>query len=358
MQTLHPVLKRGGMYWDHELFSDEVLKGRLGRVQAEIAATGDDAWLLYGDSERYGDLAYVSHYLPRVRAALAVIPRTGEPTLFVAAGPRDLPREKGMTAIHDVRGLGRGMRDVVKLLQERGLERGRLGIAGRRQSLTVVDWREISAGLPHAEWADRDGTMSLLRTVKQPEEVTAIRKAAQIVQTGLEQAKTALRPDVNVRSALADVDKAMRCQGAEDVRLMIASGAQTTVALRPTDDRTLERDDVVLLLAAAEFQRYWAEGAQTYVLGSADDELRKVAMAATNGVHAMLSAAHSEVKASELAERAADALAPAGSPMSSAQAYGLGHGVGLDLEESPSISANDSSVLLAGSALALSLIHI
>ena len=100
MQTLHPVLKRGGLFWDRQLLPEEVFRGRLARVQAAIAASGDAAWLIYGDAQRYGHLAYVTHFLPRLRAALAIVPREGDPTLLAQIGSRDVPASRRRSLPH------------------------------------------------------------------------------------------------------------------------------------------------------------------------------------------------------------------------------------------------------------------
>src|SRR5581483_10137821 len=87
MQTLHTVLKRGGLVWVQEDVPAALFPPRLALVQEAIAAHGHDAWLVYGDAYRYGDLAYLSHFLPRVRGALLLVPRSGAPTLLVTCGP-------------------------------------------------------------------------------------------------------------------------------------------------------------------------------------------------------------------------------------------------------------------------------
>ena len=55
MQSLHPVLKRGGLFWDRALLPPTLFADRYKRIQAAIAEAGDDAWLVYGDAQRYGD---------------------------------------------------------------------------------------------------------------------------------------------------------------------------------------------------------------------------------------------------------------------------------------------------------------
>ncbi len=94
MQTLHPVLKHGGLFSDWDLLPRPMFIDRYARIQSAIAAAGDDAWLIYGDAQRYGDVAYVSHFVPRLRSVLVLVPKTGKPDLELASQRyRDLVKE-------------------------------------------------------------------------------------------------------------------------------------------------------------------------------------------------------------------------------------------------------------------------
>src|SRR5829696_6776291 len=128
MQTLHSVLKRGGLVWVQDDVPPALFPPRLGRVQQAIRDAGHDAWLVYGDAYRYGDLAYLSHFLPRVRGALLLIPAAGEPTLLVAVGSRDIPAAKSLTCTDDVRPYTRLPGEAIKLIRERDLADKRIGL--------------------------------------------------------------------------------------------------------------------------------------------------------------------------------------------------------------------------------------
>jgi Xaa-Pro aminopeptidase len=352
MQTLHPVIKRGGLYWDQELLPRSVFEHRLQAVQAEIASSGDDAWVLYGDAMRYGDMAYVSHFLPRTRSAVALVPRDGPPTLLASVGARDIPASKELTWFDDVRPFTRLPDAFVKLLVERGFGRARIGTAGTRASLPVAEWTAIRHDLPNVEWHDRDDTLRRLRATKEDAAVAAVRRAAAAVQLGLESAAAALRAGESVRRVAALVDREVRRQGAEDVRLLVASGEQAGHALRPPDDRVLVEGDPFLLFVGAEVQRYWAEGAQTYVLGPATDELRVCANRAYDAARAMATAARPGAPVASLADAARERLGDR-DLTASAESYGLGHGIGLDAHESPTIAAGAQGSVAARTILAL-----
>ena len=82
------MIKRGGLYWDRDT-SRPKPSAAAWRVQAAIKEAGDEAWVMYGDSQRYGPVAYMGHFLPRARSALVLVPREGPPVMLASVGARD-----------------------------------------------------------------------------------------------------------------------------------------------------------------------------------------------------------------------------------------------------------------------------
>ena len=342
MQTQHSVIKRGGLYWDREVVPPSLYEDHIRRIQLAIAEAGDDAWILYGDAQRYGAVAYAGHFLPRARSAVVLVPRSGQPVLLASVGPRDVPAAKTLTAIEDVRPFVRLPREAIRLLMEQGLGQKRVGLVGARSQLSAAEWEAISSELPEVRWEHRDTVFDQLRASKASQEQTVIRQAGSAVEAGLSAASEAFKPGATVRQALAMVDKAMRYAGAEDVKLLVALG---NGSLRPASDAVVATGQGISLLAAAEVQRYWFEAARTY---------NASASLAEQAVDAMAAAALAGATAGALADAARAVLSSAtGWTETSADAYGFGHGIGLDLEEPPFLTPGSSHALVSGAALAL-----
>jgi Xaa-Pro aminopeptidase len=151
------------------------------------------------------------------------------------------------------------------------------------------------------------------------------------------------------------VDRELRLSAAEDVRVLIAGGAQCARSLRPADDRVLHDADQILLYAAAQVQRYWAEGARSFVLGRASHAQRALAACAAAGLAAMRAAARPGARLGEI-HAAVERHLPDAEPRASARSYGYGHGIGLDPEEAPFIVAQSDERLAEGASLALRVI--
>ena len=353
MKTVHPVLKRGGLFWDRDMLPVQAYAERYQRMQEAIAAAGDDGWLLYGDVERYGSVAYVSNFLPRTRSALALVPRQGEPVLLASVGLRDIPAAKALTWIEDVRPFTNLPKTLAALIEEKTLAGGRLGLVGLDESMPVTEWDAIEKALPRVSWQPRKDALFLLRQRKDSWELAAIRRVAAAVESALDLAPQLLKPGATMRQVAAELDREIRRKAAEDVRILCASGNQVATALRPADDRPLAKGDVVMLFIAAEIQRYWAEGARTYVLGAPSAEMLALAGKVGEALGAMRSSARAGTEVRQLFAAASDKL---DGLAGSAALYGLGHGIGLDADEAPIIDKGASGKLQPDSTLGLHLI--
>jgi Xaa-Pro aminopeptidase len=351
VQTLHPVLKHGGLFSDWDLLPQSMFADRYARVQAAIAASGDDAWLIYGDAQRYGDIAYVSHFVPRLRSVLVLVPKTGKPDLLASIGSRDIPASKILTWFEEMRPYTRLPGEAVKLVNDRNLSAARIGLVGTRVSLPIAEWDAIAAELPDVVWAERDAQYAAVRRTKDVAEDGALRRSANAVAAAMREAEQALRPGRTVREATAQIDRVLRFAAAEDIRILIASGAGAGVGLRPPDERRLNPGDTVLLHIQLEVQRYWSQASRTFVLGPVSDAQR----ALTERADAALAAMESAVKGgARVATVAAAAQTVLGDELFAiARSYGLGSGIGLDAHEPPTIALDSAETIPADGALSL-----
>jgi Xaa-Pro aminopeptidase len=272
--------------------------------------------------------------------------------LLAAVGLRDIPASKVMTPIEDVRPFARLPQEAVKLVKERGLEKARLGLVGTSEALPIAEWSAISSELPDVAWQDRDERFAQMQALKGAAELDAIRVAAGVAHRGIEKAAQAFEAGRTMRAAAAEIEREMLYGAAEDVRLLVAGGPQCGVALRPPDDRVLEKNDTVMLVLAVAVQRYWAESAQTFSLGATSADQRALEVKATSAVEAMTGAIHADAHIANVAHAAESAL---GDPelVRVARGYGLGHAVGLDAEEEPAIVAGSKALVAHSAAFGL-----
>jgi len=351
VQTLHTVLKSGAQYADWEAFPKDLFAGRLARVRAAVTAAGDDAWLVYGDAQHDGDLAYLTHFPTRQRGSLLLVRPVGEPVLLAAVGSRDIPASKLLTCIADMRPYSRLVEALPKLLADEQLDAARIGLVGVRNALAIAEWDGLRHALPRVRWTFRDDAFAPLRPGADPALVRGIARAAAVSDAGLARAAEVLVPGAVLRSALAEVERTLRRAAAEDVRILVGSANHGGV-LHPPDDRTLASDDGLLVFVGIVVQRCWAEAGRTFPLGNVPAAVRALERRATAAVDAMAAALSPAATAGGVWDAAMRVL---DGPQSraSAAAYGLGHGIGLDAEEAPAIVPGSAATFAGCAGVAL-----
>ena len=351
MDTLHTVLNRGCSTWDRQRLPEQEFRGRVSSVREEMKERGADILLIYGDSRRYGHLAFVSHFIPKNRGALAVIPHDGEPTLVVQEPSRNNPFSKTLTWIDEVRSAGRFAQGLDDSLKARGLKVKRVGLVAVEEQMTIREWENVIQILQGAELCDLSDILTSLRLVKSFSEQELLRQTSKILEQSLALLRQEARAGRKEYEIMAVVEREARRRGVEDFRSMIARSSEPQVGLRPAGAASLHTGETLLVTVAASYQRYWAELGRTFSVGVPSAELVKNHDLAKNIFRKLAES----VKIGASAAAAGDWLneIPSAPARESLQAYGLGNGLGLDLTEAPCLGRDETVKIQPGMALTL-----
>lgn len=347
MDTLHTVLNRGRSVWDRTRLPEAEFRRRLDAVRAGMKERGVELLLVYGDSWKYGNLAYVSHFIPKNRGALAVIPIEGEPALVIQEPSRNNPFSSTLTWIQETHSVGKFAQGVSEALKTRGLKPKRVGAASVEEQLNIREWRELGKVCEGVQWLNLGDRLSALRGVKTDAEVSLLKETIRILEAALALFQKSAGPGQREYEIAAAIERAARRQGVEDFRLLLARSGQPEIGLRPAGDSPLKNGEAILLLIAASYQRYWAEIGQTFCLGRPAQEIVKSYEVATKAFRRLVQSGTTPAAAACMNEVSSPAA------RDSMQAYGLGHGSGLDLCEPPILDKNGSTAITAGMVLTL-----
>ncbi len=351
MDTLHTVLNRGRSVWDRARLPEDEFCRRLGAIRAGMKERGVDLLLVYGDSWKYGNLAYVSHFIPKNRGALAVIPMEGEPALVIQEPSRNNPFSTTLTWIQEVHSVGKFAQGVGEALKVRSLKPKRLGVVSVEQQLNIREWRELGKLFEGVEWRDLGDHFNTLRRVKSEVELTLLRQTIRILEEALAVFRKSGNPGQKEYEIAAEIERAARRQGVEDFRLLLARSGQPEIGLRPAGDSPLKKGEAILVLAAASYQRYWAELGQTFCLGRPPDDVVKSYDVATGAFRRLVEGTRAGVSPAATTACLNEVSSPGA--RDSLQAYGLGNGFGLDLCEEPVLGKEGNAVISHGMALTL-----
>jgi len=249
----------------------------------------------------------------------------------------------GIARVKNIKGsLGKTLADKCK-----SLRLAKLGF--EEQNITYKTHRTIADAL--AGYSTLTGTRNLIETyrqIKKAGETAKIKKALNITAKALEYIKGEICPGRTETEVAGELERFIRHAGARGTafEIIVASGPNSSFPHHRTSSRKIGDNEPVLIDIGVEYCGYNSDLTRVFFLGKMNVLARQI--------HRIV------LKASELAIRTIREGVRASDVDAAARRYienkgyerffkhALGHGVGLEVHELPSISAKNTSILKAG----------
>lgn len=262
--TMPPAIRTGRAAWDQRLLPRDEFAARLERAMAVARQADTAALLVLGDSARPECLAYLTNFAPTARwAALAVVPGR-EPALLAGLGGRREERyQRTVACINELVHAPLSGPSLGRLLADRGLAAGRLGVAGL-DVLPAGPLADIKAALRAFELVPLDADLARLWRLTSDRELAVLAGAAAILQDARQQAIGAFSASRSASTAAAAADRVARLRGCRDVRILIGSQDGTLAPYAGVSDE--KPGDLLVAYLAAEYLGYWTELAFSHPL--------------------------------------------------------------------------------------------
>jgi Xaa-Pro dipeptidase len=229
--------------------------------------------------------------------------------------------------------------------------RGALGrtrhLGVEKAHLTLSAWERLREMIGEGEPVDVGAEIRRLRARKTPEEVARLERAAKITDEIVERTLGALEPGRTELEVAAELDRATAASGASpSFATLVQSGENTAQPHRPPGSRRLRVGDLVLVDFGAAWEGYCADTTRTVVLGEPDARQRELHRLVLEAHDAGIAAVRAGVSTGEVDEAARSVLRKAG--LGERFIHRLGHGLGLEPHEAPSLDPGGRAVLEAG----------
>ena len=221
-------------------------------------------------------------------------------------------------------------------------------VAFEDRALSVADHAGILGSAEEIQLVPVDTAFHALRAVKSDEELATIAQAARITDAAFTTVTAAAAPGMTEKALAWQLESTMRELGADGpgFPVIVAAGPHGARPHHDPSDRPIEEGEPVVIDMGAMIGGYSADLTRTFCLGEAPPEF-------IDRYNTLLSAqrrALAQIQAT-MTGRAADAVAR---DALSAAGYGeqflhgLGHGVGLNIHEFPSLGKNSDDILEPG----------
>lgn len=311
--------------------------------------------------ERHGLDAYLSlrntRYLAETTAAKAVIvPWEGEPVLVCSR--LELERARRESKIGDIRGfsswrapLQRGERVlflepwqlIAEVLAETGARA--IGYDGGERNFI----RKISNAYPAGyRWAPE--IIQNLRMIKSPEELSLLRRAAELARLGMNRAAELIEPGKTELEIAAEIEYEMRRAGSEGTPFptIVASGENSWLPHSTATAKRLKKGELIVVDLGAVYNGYASDMTRTFGISPTKKQLQ-ILRTVQEAQRAALRRIKNGVGAKVIDAVARDLITRSG--FGRFFTHGTGHGVGLEIHEAPSLYPSSRDVLRQGMVL-------
>lgn len=261
-------------------FPREEFDARHAKARALMAERDIDALLI---TERLNYQYFSGHRseqcaVDKIRSYMFILPKDADPVLITM--PFELAQVEQTSFIDDVRttgGLTGHPQFIVETLASMGLGSARIGTEfGREQYLGIsyLGLQQVMNGLPGAEFVDAADLILETRVVKSPMEVEYCRKAAQISAEAQRDTFAAIRAGMTENEVAQVLREKLISKGAEKLSLLcVVSGpSEGGICLLPTD-RVIQAGETVGFDVGVSYKGYWSDLARTASIGEPSDEL-------------------------------------------------------------------------------------
>ena len=224
-------------------------------------------------------------------------------------------------------------------------------MVGIEDGISLSEFRRIERALPDAVLWETNGLVVGLRAVKDAGEIERMRAAQAITDAAFSHIVGFMRPGMTEREVQIELEDFMIRHGAEGLAFssIVATGANGASPHAIPGHTRLEAGQCVVLDFGARARGYCSDMTRTVFLGAPSEKMRDAyatIRCANEEVASMLRPGVTGKEAHELAERV---LAEGG--FAGMMGHGLGHGVGIDIHEEPTLSPRNERALAAGNVV-------
>ena len=264
-------------------FSDAELERRHKAIHCIMDKRELKALILFGDTnvgnDVLGDFRYYADNRIIAGRQVAMIFPQREPVLFVGSAIQRQAAER-RSSIRDCRLSDTMLADMVKLLKERNVMDGRVGV---NFEVLPVNWHNyLKKELPEIDWVETHGDILSVRLQHVPEEADLFRKCAALGDGSYEAALKTIRPGVSEYEIAAAIEEYARARGAEQQFTLVGCGKFTLgdknglpLPYSPSMRRVEAGDSVVMEISPC-LEGYWTQLVRTVNVGTANVELEKL----------------------------------------------------------------------------------
>jgi len=287
-------------------------------------------------------------YLSEVQgASCLLIPKKGENTIYVYGVNYEQAKADGKRFKIEMVKRGENLMEKIAS-QIKTLNIKKLAV----DALSVESYRGLAKGIRgKAKMKMQSNLVWELRKVKDEHEIELMRKAGELTSIGMKVAYETIRPGTAEIEVAAEIEYAMRRKGSWGTAFetSVASGVRSAFPHGGCTERKIQAGDLVVIDIGATYQHYCSDMTRTVVAGKPTEKQKKlyeIVKIAQEEAHQTIKP---KAKAKDVDTAARKDIEEAG--YGEYFVHGLGHGVGLEVHELPTLSQASKEKLTVGNVV-------
>ena len=233
---------------------------------------------------------------------------------------------------------------IAKVVKSSGS--GRLGIEA--ESLTVALRDKIAEKLPKVELVPTLGLVERLRQIKDREEIARLRRAVWQAEKAFGVLRATLRLDKTEKQVADELEHQMRLFGSRNrgFQSIVAVGSRAALPHAPPSERRVGESDFILVDWGADEGLYRSDLTRVLVTGKISAKFERIYKVVLAAQARAIAAIRPGAVCQDVDRTAREVIAKAG--FGRYFGHALGHGLGLDVHESPRLAAKNKAAMKPG----------
>ena len=204
--------------------------------------------------------------------------------------------------------------------------------------LTTGGLTALSEAHPNVSFLPSEDHFQTLRAVKSSTELDAIKEALAITETVFEEIRQVIKPGISENALAAEIDFRQRKLGAEKsaFETIVAFGSNTALPHARPGEALLTTGAPILIDLGCVVRGYCSDMTRMLHIGTPSEEFLRAYESVASALEVVSASAHCDMTGKELDALARNRLAD--DNLAEHFTHSLGHGVGLDIHEWPTLS--------------------
>ncbi|WP_053218912.1 M24 family metallopeptidase [Virgibacillus senegalensis] len=226
-------------------------------------------------------------------------------------------------------------------------------IAIEKEDFSVSRFEQLQHIMPEAQIIDATEMLASLRVIKDKKEYTILKQAAELADFGVKTGVKAIQEGATEMEILATLEYELKKQGVREMSFstMVLSGKKTASPHGTPGQKKVEPGDLVLFDLGVVFDGYCSDITRTVAYKQINPEQEKIYQTVLAAQEKAINAAVIGNAAGKMDQVAREHIA--------SQGYGeyfthrIGHGIGVDVHEYPSLTSENELTLKEGMSFTL-----